>query len=87
MGEALLQPTKIYVRTVKKLLCRGIDIRAISHITGGGLYENVPRMMKEGLTAQIHTSNVPIPPIFPLSPRRGTSPSGTCTTPSTWAWA
>ena len=74
VGEALLQPTKIYVRTVKKLLCRGIDIRAISHITGGGLYENVPRMMREGLTAQIHTSNVPIPPIFTLIAQRGHIP-------------
>ena len=75
VGEALLQPTKIYVRTVKKLLCRGIDIRAISHITGGGLYENVPRMMKEGLTARIQTASFPVPPIFELIQKAGDIPA------------
>lgn len=74
VGEALLQPTKIYVRTVKKLLCRGIDIRAISHITGGGLYENVPRMMKEGLTARIRTASYPVPAIFELIQKSGDIP-------------
>ena len=74
VGEALLQPTKIYVRTVKKLLCRGIDIRAISHITGGGLYENVPRMMKAGLTARIQKDSFPVPPIFEIIQRSGDIP-------------
>ena len=74
VGEALIQPTKIYVRLVQKLLRAGVEIRAISHITGGGLYENVPRMMRDGLTAQIHTSNVPVQPIFTLIAQRGHIP-------------
>ena len=74
IGEALLRPTKIYVRAVKALMQRGIDIHAISHITGGGLYENVPRMMTPGLTARIQTSTVPVPPIFSLIAQRGGIP-------------
>ena len=74
IGEALLRPTKIYVRAVKALMQRGIDIHAISHITGGGLYENVPRMMTPGLTARIQTSTVPVPPIFSLIAQRGDIP-------------
>ena len=73
-GETLLPPTRIYVKTVQCLLKNGIHVKAISHITGGGLYENVPRMMKEGLTAQIETSSFPVPPIFDLIARRGDIP-------------
>ena len=50
LGEALLAPTRIYVKAVKALLKAGVDIHAVSHITGGGFYENVPRMMTQGLT-------------------------------------
>jgi phosphoribosylformylglycinamidine cyclo-ligase len=74
VGEALLRPTRIYVRAIQGLLDRGIDIHAISHITGGGLYENVPRMMTEGLTAQIQTATIPVPPIFTLIAQRGNIP-------------
>ena len=74
IGEALLRPTKIYVRAVKGLLQRGVAVHAISHITGGGLYEHVPRMMTNDLTAQIHTSTVPVPPIFSLIAQRGNIP-------------
>ena len=87
LGETLLTPTRIYVKAVKALLKRGVDIHAVSHITGGGFYENVPRMMTEGLTAQIELASFPVPPIFDLIQKPGTSPSGTCTTPSTWASA
>ncbi|MEG1429963.1 MAG: phosphoribosylformylglycinamidine cyclo-ligase, partial [Oscillospiraceae bacterium] len=64
LGEELLKPTRIYVKTILRLLKQGINVRAISHITGGGLYENVPRMMTEGLTAQIQCSAFPVLPIF-----------------------
>ncbi|OUN20881.1 phosphoribosylformylglycinamidine cyclo-ligase [Flavonifractor sp. An82] len=74
LGETLLTPTRIYVKTVQCLLNNGIHIKAISHITGGGLYENVPRMMKEGLTAQIETASFPVPPIFDLIAKRGNIP-------------
>jgi phosphoribosylformylglycinamidine cyclo-ligase len=74
IGEALLRPTRIYVRAIQGLLDRGIHVHAISHITGGGLYENVPRMMTDGLTAQIQASNIPVPPIFTLIAQRGNIP-------------
>ena len=51
LGEELLKPTRIYVKAVRSLLDAGVDIHGISHITGGGFFENVPRMMKDGLTA------------------------------------
>ena len=74
LGETLLTPTRIYVKAVQCLLKNGVHIKAISHITGGGLYENVPRMMKEGLTARIETDSYPIPPIFALIARKGGIP-------------
>ena len=74
LGETLLTPTRIYVKTIQCLLKNGVHIKAISHITGGGLYENVPRMMKEGLTAQIETASFPVPPIFDLIAKRGNIP-------------
>ena len=74
LGETLLTPTRIYVKAVQGLLNQGVHIKAISHITGGGLYENVPRMMKEGLTAQIETSTFPVPPIFHLIAKKGQIP-------------
>ncbi len=57
LGEVLITPTRIYVKSVLRLLDEGLSIHGISHITGGGFYENVPRMMKEGLTAEIDTSS------------------------------
>ncbi len=74
LGETLLAPTKIYVKAVKGLLKSGVDIHAISHITGGGFYENVPRMMKEGLTAQIKLNAFPRLPIFDLIQEKGNIP-------------
>ncbi len=74
LGEALLAPTRIYVKAVKALLGTGVDIHAVSHITGGGFYENVPRMMTEGLTAQIRLDSFPRPPIFGLIQSAGRIP-------------
>ena len=74
LGETLLTPTRIYVKAVKALLKAGVDIHAISHITGGGFYENVPRMMTEGLTAQIKLDSFPRLPIFDLIEKKGNIP-------------
>ncbi len=74
LGETLLTPTRIYVKAVKSLLKNGIDIHAVSHITGGGFYENVPRMMKEGLTAEIRLDSFPCLPIFQLIQKAGNIP-------------
>ena len=74
LGETLLTPTRIYVKAVQCLLKNGVHVKAISHITGGGLYENVPRMMTEGLTARIETAAFPVPPIFELIAKKGDIP-------------
>ena len=74
LGEELLKPTRIYVRPVKALLDAGLRVKGISHITGGGLYENVPRMLPEGVTACINKSSIPMPPIFTLIAERGNIP-------------
>ena len=74
LGETLLTPTRIYVKAVKALLKAGVGIHAISHITGGGFYENVPRMMTEGLTAQIKLDSFPRLPIFDLIEKKGGIP-------------
>ena len=74
LGEALLAPTRIYVKAVKALLKAGVDVHAVSHITGGGFYENVPRMMTEGLTARIDLSTFPRLPIFDLIQKTGGIP-------------
>ena len=74
LGETLLTPTRIYVKAIKALLNEGVDIHAISHITGGGFYENVPRMMTEGLTAQIKLDSFPRLPIFDLIEKKGGIP-------------
>ena len=74
LGETLLTPTRIYVKAVKALLAAGVDIHGVSHITGGGFYENVPRMMADGLNAQIELASFPCPPIFGLIQRLGNIP-------------
>ena len=74
LGETLLTPTRIYVKAIKSLLKAGVDIHAISHITGGGFYENVPRMMTEGLTARIDLGSFPRLPIFDLIEKKGGIP-------------
>ncbi|HIY21802.1 MAG TPA: phosphoribosylformylglycinamidine cyclo-ligase [Candidatus Flavonifractor merdigallinarum] len=74
LGETLLTPTRIYVKAVKALLKAGVELHAISHITGGGFYENVPRMMTDGLTARIELSSFPRLPIFDLIQKKGGIP-------------
>ena len=74
LGEALLTPTRIYVKAIKALLKAGVDIHAVSHITGGGFYENVPRMMTDGLTARIRLDSFPKLPIFQLIQDKGNIP-------------
>ena len=64
LGEALLAPTKIYVKALRNVKEAGVTIKACSHITGGGFYENVPRMLREGTHAVIQKDSYPIPPIF-----------------------
>ena len=70
LGEELLRPTKIYVRPVLAAI-EATDIRGISHITGGGFYENIPRCIPDGLCAKIEKKALRIPPIFPLLSRMG----------------
>lgn len=71
LGEALLAPTKIYVKALKHIKTSGITLKACSHITGGGFYENVPRMLKEGMGVKIDTKAFPKPPIFDLIQKNG----------------
>lgn len=71
LGDALLTPTKIYVKALKQLKEAGVRVKACSHITGGGFYENVPRMLPEGRHAVIEKGSYPIPPIFAMLKREG----------------
>lgn len=70
LGEELLKPTKIYVKEILALLEK-IEINGLSHITGGGFYENIPRMIPEGLCAKIDVRNIPLPKIFSLLEKWG----------------
>ncbi len=70
LGEELLTPTKIYVKPVLALMEKGM-VKAASHITGGGFYENVPRMLREGVTARIEKNALPKMPVFSLLQRQG----------------
>jgi phosphoribosylformylglycinamidine cyclo-ligase len=65
LGECLLTPTKIYVKAITSLTEK-ITIKSVSHITGGGFYENIPRSLPKGISAKIEKSAVQIPPIFNL---------------------
>ena len=66
LGDVLLAPTRIYVGALQKAAADGVRLKACSHITGGGFYENVPRMLKEGTHALIEKASYPVPPIFGL---------------------
>lgn len=70
LGDVLLTPTRIYVRPIKALFDK-VDIHAMSHITGGGFYENVPRMLKEGMGVAIDASTFPKPEIFDFIEKKG----------------
>ena len=69
LGEALLAPTKIYVKPVLKVL-EEVDVKGISHITGGGFYENIPRSLKKDCCARIRKADVRTPAPSPITPRR-----------------
>jgi phosphoribosylformylglycinamidine cyclo-ligase len=73
IAETLLTPTKIYVKSVLKLL-ETVDVKGISHITGGGFYENIPRSIPDGLGAKIDKSAVKVLPIFDLIMKTGNIP-------------
>ena len=71
LGETLLAPTRIYVKALKAVKEAGVTVKACSHITGGGFYENVPRMLKEGTHAVINKNSYPIPPMCTLMAKKG----------------
>ena len=66
LGEALIEPTKIYVKALRTVKEAGVAIKGCSHITGGGFYENIPRMLPEGVRAQVKKDSYPVPPIFKM---------------------
>ena len=71
LGEALIAPTKIYVKTLKEIKKAGVRIKGCSHITGGGFYENIPRMLPENVCAVIKKDSYAIPPIFQMLAKDG----------------
>ena len=71
LGDALIAPTKIYVKALRAIKDAGVTIKACSHVTGGGFYENIPRMMIDGKRAVIKKDSYPIPPIFKLLAKEG----------------
>lgn len=71
LGETLLTPTKIYVKALRAIKDAGLKIKACSHITGGGFYENIPRMLKDGTHAVIEKGSFAIPPIFGMLAKDG----------------
>lgn len=71
LGEALLAPTRIYVKALKNIKEAGVRVKACSHITGGGFYENIPRMLPEGKRAIVEKDSYPVPPIFKMLAREG----------------
>lgn len=73
LGEELLTPTRIYVKAIQKLTAAA-DVKAISHITGGGFYENIPRMLKDGIHADIEKAAAPVPAVFDVIARAGNIP-------------
>lgn len=71
LGETLLTPTKIYVNTLKSLKNNKVTVKACSHITGGGFYENIPRMLPEGIHAVVKKDSYEVPPIFAMLAKDG----------------
>jgi phosphoribosylformylglycinamidine cyclo-ligase len=71
LGEALLAPTRIYVKALKSIKAAGVTVKACSHITGGGFYENIPRMLPENAHANIKVGSYEIPPIFDMLAKEG----------------
>ena len=71
LGEALLAPTRIYVKALKSVKDAGVTVKACSHITGGGFYENIPRMLPEGMKAVVKKDSYEVPAIFKLLAKEG----------------
>lgn len=71
LGEALLTPTRIYVKAMKSVKDAGVTVKGCSHITGGGFYENIPRMLPEGVNAHVRTDSYQVPAIFKLLQEKG----------------
>lgn len=71
LGEALIAPTKIYVKALKEIKKSDVRVKACSHITGGGFYENIPRMLCDGVKAVVEKDSYPIPPIFKMLAEKG----------------
>ena len=71
LGETLLTPTKIYVNALKSLKTTGVKVKACSHITGGGFYENIPRMLKDGVRAVVRKNSYEVPAIFNMMAKDG----------------
>ena len=69
LGEALLAPTRIYVKALKAVKDAGVTVKACSQITGGGFYENIPRMLIDGKRAVVEKNSYPVPPIFKMMAR------------------
>lgn len=74
LGEALIAPTRIYVKALRNVKEAGVTVKACSHITGGGFYENVPRMLPAGIVAKIEKAAMPVPPVFDLIAKTGKIP-------------
>ena len=71
LGQALIVPTKIYVKALKSVKEAGVTIKACSHITGGGFYENIPRMLPDGIRAVVEKNSYDVPPIFEMLKKDG----------------
>ena len=71
LGEALIEPTRIYVKALKSVKDAGVTIKGCSHITGGGFYENIPRMLPDGVRAQVKKDSYEVPAIFKLLAKKG----------------
>ena len=71
LGEALIAPTRIYVKALKSVKEAGIRVKGCSHITGGGFYENIPRMLPDGVSAKVKKDSYPVLPIFKLLQKTG----------------
>ena len=71
LGETLLAPTRIYVKALRAIKDAGVTVKACSHITGGGFYENIPRMLKDNTVAVVQKDSNTVPPIFDLMAKKG----------------
>ncbi len=71
LGEALLAPTKIYVKALRNVKEAGVRIKGCSHVTGGGFYENIPRMLPDNVRAVIKKDSYEVPAIFRMMAREG----------------